>query len=264
MRRVFITGANRGIGQALAIRYARAGCHVYIGSRNAEQARDTLAQVTAAGGSGVIIPVDMLNDSSMVAAADRVQSDGPLDILVNNAGILQTARFTEQSADNIARLFTVNTIAPLLFTRLFLPQMIRQQSGLIVNHASVAIIGVPGTAVYSATKAALFTFSEALRRELRSTGVRVSTLLTPVVATDMSHSSEAVRRERGWYKSHRAVQKTMTLERYIDVIFPKLEKGKSVIAPGIAGFLTRLQRFAPHLVDLGLSMVFRPMYEDHS
>jgi short-subunit dehydrogenase len=216
--------------------------------------------VKGAGGSGLIVPIDMLDDASMAAAVNRVQSDGPLDILVNNAGIMQTARLIEHTTEEITRLYTVNTTAPVQLTSMFLPGMIQRGKGQIINHASVAAIGMPGSAVYSSTKAALLTFSEALRRELRGTGVRVCTLLTPVVATDMSRASEHVRRERGWYRSSRAVQQIWTMDHYMNAIFPKLEQGQPVIAPGIAAWLTRCQRFAPRLVDFGLTLVFRPMY----
>ena len=175
-----VTGASSGIGRATALRLARGGARVVALGR----ARPALDEV-AARTSGPVIVADLTDaDEVARAVAEARDAAGDIDALVNNAGEGWAGPFAEINPLRAELLVRTNLLAPIRLARALLPPMLERKSGHIVNVASIAgHVGVPGEAVYAATKAGLIGFSESLRYELAGTGVGVSVVSPGVVRT---------------------------------------------------------------------------------
>jgi short-subunit dehydrogenase len=169
--RILLTGAAGGIGSATAARLAQSGAKLVIADLHPE----SLTRLAADLGPRALaaIAVDVGNDAgraALVAAAREHE----VNVLINAAGVNPFGLFTEQTAADIARALSINATAPLLLCHALLPVLLERPSAHIVNVGSTfGSIGFPGFAAYSASKFAVRGFSEALRRELADTGVRV-------------------------------------------------------------------------------------------
>jgi short-subunit dehydrogenase len=169
--RVLITGASSGIGAATARELARTRARLVLTGRD----RDRLAAV-AAGTGGHVLAADLVTGAAEVAAGA-----GAVDVLVANAGSGWAGPLTAMSPETIEDLLAINLTAPIRLARLLLPGMVERRRGHLVFVASIAgVAGVPGEAVYSAAKAGLIAFAEALRAE---TPVGVSVVIPGVVDT---------------------------------------------------------------------------------
>jgi short-subunit dehydrogenase len=180
-----VTGAGRGIGRATAKALARAGARVALGDLDADMAREAAAEI---GAGAVGLPLDVTSRTSFVDFIEAAEDTfGPLDVLVNNAGIMHVGRFVEEDDNTTRGQVEINILGVLTGMKLALPGMVARGRGGIVNLASVAGKGgFPRCATYSATKHAVVGASEALRGELRGTGVQVSAVLPYVVSTELS------------------------------------------------------------------------------
>jgi all-trans-retinol dehydrogenase (NAD+) len=184
-----ITGGARGIGLATARRLIAAGTGVSLWDFD-EQALSAARTELAAEVPGALIHTEVCDvtdrDQLRRALSGSTGALGTVDILINNAGHLAPGRFEEQSAEMWATSLEVNLNALVYLTRLVIPGMYEQGSGHIVNISSAAgTIGVPGLAVYSAAKWAVWGFSEALRAEARPRGVMVSSIHPSYIAEGM-------------------------------------------------------------------------------
>ena len=175
-----VTGASSGIGRATALRLARSGARVLALGRD----RAALDEV-AAKTNGTVIVADLADPAEVErAAAESLAVAGRVDVLVNNAGEGWAGPFAEINPLRAELLVRTNLLAPIRLARSLIPGMLERKSGHIVNVASIAgHVGVPGEAVYAATKAGLIGFSESLRYELAGTGVGVSVVSPGVVRT---------------------------------------------------------------------------------
>lgn len=175
-RTALVTGGARGIGYAIAAEFARRGCRVAIADRNEDAA---LTAVSALPGKGCAFPLDVSDYVAFTQTLRHVADHfGPADILVNSAGIIPSGRFTEQNASLTAAAVNVNLLGVMNGCRAALPLMLRRGSGRIVNVASAtALRPLAGLAAYSATKSAVLSFSGALRKEVRRSGVHVQVVL---------------------------------------------------------------------------------------
>ena len=181
-KRVLITGASRGIGEALADKFADAGATVALVAR----AR-TLSKAWPNASAAQRMPPIFPDPAQVVDLIGRVEEEaGPVDVLVNNAGIGVACGFTD-AADDVLRMTTeVNYLAPAELCRQVIPRMLRRGGGHIVNVSSLAGIGVyPGLVTYSASKAALSHFTAGLRADYR--GLPIGTTLVELgpVPTDI-------------------------------------------------------------------------------
>jgi short-subunit dehydrogenase len=185
--RVVITGASRGIGEALARACAARGARVVLVARSHEQ----LAKLAADLG-GEALPADLSVATSIEPLVRKIEADGPIDVLVNNAGLDLTGALTELPADKIAQLLDVNLLAPILLCRAAMPGMIARRHGHIVNVSSLASTNaIPGLVPYSASKAGLSHFTAGLRAELKGTGVTTTLVEIGTVRTEMLDSVES-------------------------------------------------------------------------
>ncbi|MGH2890987.1 MAG: SDR family oxidoreductase, partial [Solirubrobacteraceae bacterium] len=190
---VAITGAARGIGRATAAALIAQGARVAIGDIDAPLAQSAAAEL---GHGTVGLPLDVTERASFdgfLTEAER--SLGPLDVLVNNAGIMPIGPFVQESDATAERIVDINVNGVILGSKLALERFTPRGRGHLVNVASVAgKIGFPGGATYSASKHAVVGLSEALRAELRGSGVDVSIVMPVVVNTELG---AGLRRSRG-------------------------------------------------------------------
>src|SRR3954466_14013486 len=182
-RVVAITGGGRGIGRASALALAREGARVAVGDLDQEAAERVAAEV-----GGVGLAMDVTAHAGFTAFLDEVEQRlGPLDVLVNNAGIMPVAPLVEESADSISRQLEINLRAVIHGTQEAMKRMVPRGSGHIVQLASLAgRTGFPHLATYCATKHGVVGLSEAVRLELRGTGVEVSVVMPGIVKTELS------------------------------------------------------------------------------
>jgi len=182
---VAITGGARGIGKATAEALVRKGCRVAIGDLDLELAEKTAA---ALGGGTVALALNVTDRGSFAAFLEAAERElGPLDVLVNNAGIMPVTPFAEESDDSVRRQLDINVYGVIVGMQLAIERFVPRGSGQIVNLASQAGKGgFPGIATYSATKHAVVGLSEAVRAELRGSGVEIACVMPTVVNTELT------------------------------------------------------------------------------
>jgi NAD(P)-dependent dehydrogenase (short-subunit alcohol dehydrogenase family) len=182
---VAITGGARGIGKATAAALVRKGCRVAIGDLDLPLAERTAAEL---GGGTIAVALDVTDRSSFASFLDETERQlGPLDVLVNNAGIMPVTLFAEEGDDSIRRQIDINVYGPISGTQLAIERLAPRHGGHIVNVASSAgKAGVPGIATYSGTKHAVVGFTEAVRAELRDSGIEFSCVMPVTVNTALT------------------------------------------------------------------------------
>jgi len=185
-----ITGGGRGIGKALALALTSEGCRVAIGDVDAASAEAAAAEL---GGEALGLPLDVTDRPGFTAFLDEVERRlGPIDVLVNNAGIMPVGPVDEEDDATAIRLLEINLHAVIHGTKEAMRRMKPRGTGHIVNIASTAgKNGAPHLATYCATKHGVVGFTEAVRAELRGTGVGVSVLLPHFVSTELTAGIKA-------------------------------------------------------------------------
>jgi short-subunit dehydrogenase len=230
---VAITGGARGIGKATAAALVRKGCRVSIGDVDLALAEQTAAEL---GGGTIALPLDVTARASFASFLDRAESQlGPLDVLVNNAGIMPVTPFLEESEDSIIRQVDINLHGVITGTQLAIERMQPRGSGHIVNIASQAgKAGIPGIATYSATKHGVVGLSEAVRAELRDSGLDVSCVMPTLVNTELTSGV-----------GQRLI-KAVEVEDVANAIVDALEVGRfDVFVPRANGGLFKLTALLP-------------------
>ena len=234
-RMVAITGGARGLGLATAKELASRGARVAIGDLDGDLARVEAAALPGPGPHAGY-PLDVTDQESFAAFLDQAGELGPLEVLINNAGIMPVAPFVQEDAVVTRRQIEINLLGVTTGSRLALDRMLPRGRGHIVNLSSVAgRIAVPGEAVYTATKHAVVGFGEALRAELRGTGIEVSTILPSLAATELAAGMRPPRFVPMVKPEQVAKAIAKTLER------PRLE----VIVPGWTAPLVRMTLALP-------------------
>ena len=181
---VAITGGARGIGRATAAALVREGAKVAIGDLDKPLTEGAAAEL---GGETVGLELDVTRRDSFANFLDQVSERlGPLDVLINNAGIMPIGPFLDEDDATAQRMIDINLHGVIYGMKLALPGMRERGSGHLVNLASQAgKAGLPGGATYCATKHAVVGLSEAVRAELRDTGIEVSVVMPAVVNTEL-------------------------------------------------------------------------------
>lgn len=185
---IAITGASSGIGEALAREFAAAGYKVSLIARR----KELLVQLAASLPTQTFVKsVDLLDCTRCADWIPEAEAAlGPIDLLVNNAGMQIVAPVEETTADDGEAVLKLNLLTPMRLTQAVLPGMLKRGSGTIVDIASMAALApTPGMHHYNAAKAGIAAASEALRGELRGTGVHVVTVYPGPVATAMAQAS---------------------------------------------------------------------------
>ena len=184
-KRILITGANRGLGRALALACARAGAaEVIAAARRSETLDGLISDAKGLQTRITSLQLDITKQEEVQAAAEQ---SGRLDILINNAGTAVFGGVLKGSLEEIEREIETNYLGVIRLVRAFAPAMIAHGDGLIVNIASqLGKVNLPALGTYCATKAALLSLSQAMRGDLAPGGVRVIRVLPGAIDTDMS------------------------------------------------------------------------------
>jgi NAD(P)-dependent dehydrogenase (short-subunit alcohol dehydrogenase family) len=189
----FITGASSGIGRALAIELGRRGARVGLLARRAEALNETAREVEAAGGGALALAADVRDVEAVRAAADRLRAKfGRIDVMVANAGIVPTTHVLDLRPGDLDDVMSINVVGAVNSVMAVLPEMAKQGSGQLVAISSLAgYRGLPKSAAYCASKAALSSFFESLRVDLRGTGVDVTIIHPGFIKTPMTEGRTA-------------------------------------------------------------------------
>ena len=184
---VLITGASSGFGKDAAHAFAREGCKVVLAARRLNHLQKLVDEIQDQGGEALAVPVDVANRSEIeIMVRTTLDIYGKIDILFNNAGFGRSDWFENlDMVRDIETQIAVNLTGLIHVTRAVLPHMQKNGSGHIINMSSVSgWIAAPSFSVYSATKFGVRGFTDALRREVRYQGIRVSGIYPGFAATE--------------------------------------------------------------------------------
>lgn len=184
--RVFVTGGTKGIGHAVAMRFAKAGARVAIAARTSADLDAVVAEIEAAGGQGEACQANLRDHGSLEAAVFRAVDffDGSIDVLVNCAGLVEFGTFEESDLETWERFLEVNLTGPFHVLGEALPAL-RESSRAHVFNIGAALADDPpaGSILMAATKAGIDAFGRALGAELESESIRVTTVLPQLTDT---------------------------------------------------------------------------------
>jgi 3-oxoacyl-[acyl-carrier protein] reductase len=184
-----VTGAGRGIGRAIALRFASEGARVACVSRTEENARKTADEINGIRADAAkAYAVDVADHAAVHKIGTRILEDfGRADILVNNAGVTRDALAMRMSAEDWDTVINTNLRGAFSFTHALVRTMTKQRSGRIINISSViGLMGNAGQTNYGASKAGLIGFTKSLARELASRNITVNAVAPGFVITDMT------------------------------------------------------------------------------
>lgn len=245
-RTILITGGSAGIGLAFALKFLELGNEVIVTGRR----KAALDAVKARHPKLHTIQSDVADPAQIAALAERVKKDFPrLDVLMNNAGVGGTKDLTDPADDLEGLVSEVQiNLSGLIRTTASLLDIIIRNRGTIINVSSgLALVPAPAMPIYSATKAAVHSYTQSLRFQMEDKGVEVIDLMPPAVGTDMTS-------EFG-----EAGISTITQEDLIKQSFAALRAGKLEIRPGQSNQLAFLRRLAPGFIGRQLWKATRPL-----
>ena len=183
-----VTGAARGIGQAIALKLAADGADLALCDLNAEWLEETAGKVKDLGRRVECYSVDVSNGDAVNATVKAIEKDfGQIDVLVNNAGITKDGLMMRMSEEDWDAVLNVNLKGVFLFTKAAMRGMMKKRTGSIVNIASIiGMIGNAGQANYAASKGGVIAFSKTVARELASRNVRCNAVAPGFIRTAMT------------------------------------------------------------------------------
>ena len=197
-RTAIITGAARGIGKAIAKRYAMEGCNIAITDINEDNIKATVAELSELGTMVKGYVSNAADFADVEKTVNQIMADfGRIDILVNNAGITKDGLVMRMSEAQWDAVIAVNLKSAFNFIHAVIPQMSRQKGGSIINMASIAgQMGNPGQINYASSKAGLIAMAKTVAKEMGSRGIRANAIAPGFVVTEMTNAlPEAVREE---------------------------------------------------------------------
>jgi short-subunit dehydrogenase len=191
-RTAVVTGATSGIGRAMAVELAKAGIAVGVTARRKELLDDLVADVRGTGGTIAAAPADVTDRAALAPAVRKLEAaHGPTDLLIANAGLSLMTDVGPLHVPHVERIMAVNFHGVINAFDAVLPDMLARRAGHLVAISSLtAYKGMPRFAGYCASKAAVSTYCEALRIELRKTGVAVTTVCPGFIDTPMTQKNE--------------------------------------------------------------------------
>ena len=192
-----VTGAGRGIGRAIALKFAAEGADVVCVSRTQENSEKVAAEIRTLGRKAWAHAVDVADAAAVSAAAEKILAEaGKVDILVNNAGVTRDGLLMRMSDADWDTVLDTNLKGAFLVTKSFVRAFIKQRSGRIINISSViGLIGNAGQCNYSASKAGLIGFTQSTARELASRGITANAIAPGFIETDMTAELKPEMRE---------------------------------------------------------------------
>jgi len=192
-----VTGAGRGIGRAIALKFATEGADVVCVSRTQENSEKVAAEIRALGHRAWAFAVDVADAAAVSAAAEKILAEaGKVDILVNNAGVTRDGLLMRMSDADWDTVLDTNLKGAFLVTKAFSRAMIKARTGRIINVSSViGLIGNAGQCNYAASKAGLIGFTQSAAKELASRGITVNAIAPGFIETDMTSELKPEMRE---------------------------------------------------------------------
>ena len=186
-KNVFITGSSRGIGLAIAHKFASLGANVVLNSRG-EISEEHLAEFKPYGVKVLAISGDVSNFADAKRMVDQaIEELGSVDVLVNNAGITQDTLMLKMTEEDFEKVLKVNLTGAFNMTQSVLKPMIKAREGAIINMSSVVgLMGNIGQANYAASKAGLIGFTKSVAREVANRNVRVNAIAPGMIESDMT------------------------------------------------------------------------------
>ena len=183
-----VTGAARGIGQAIALKLAAEGADLALCDLNADWLEETASKVEELGRRAECYSVDVSNGDAVNETVKAVEKDfGQIDVLINNAGITKDGLLMRMSEDDWDAVLNVNLKGVFLFTKAAMRGMMKKRTGTIVNIASIiGLIGNAGQANYAASKGGVIAFTKTVARELASRNVRCNAVAPGFIRTAMT------------------------------------------------------------------------------
>jgi 3-oxoacyl-[acyl-carrier protein] reductase len=192
-----VTGASRGIGEAIAKRLASEGAHVLAAARSVDALERVVAEIAAAGGKASALALDLADAASIDAAVKTaLAAHGEIHVLVNNAGVTEDNLILRMSREAWDRVLATNLTGVFLLTQAVIKGMVRKRYGRIVNVTSVVgLMGNAGQANYAASKAGLIGLTMSVARELASRNITCNAVAPGFVATAMTDKMTDAARE---------------------------------------------------------------------
>jgi uncharacterized oxidoreductase len=236
-RTILITGGSAGIGLAFALKFLELGNEVIVTGRR----QAVLDQVKAKYPKLHTIQSDVADPAQVATLAARVKSDFPkLDLLMNNAGIMLHKNLKAPAADLAGLMAEMNVnVGGVITTTSAFIDILRANKGTVINTSSaLAFVPLPSAPIYSATKAAIHSYTQSLRFQLEETGVEVIELMPPGVKTDMT----AELAEGGGVS-------VITTDELVKQSFAALKTGAFEIRPGQSKQLAFMRRLAPDFIN---------------
>lgn len=248
-KRVWITGASSGIGEALALAFAEYGTHLILSARNEVEINRVAAICSKAGAASVVVqPLDLERHDQIPGIVEIVlKKVGKVDVLVNNGGISQRALAKETSLDVDKKLMAVNYFGTVALTKALLPNMLMHQLGHIVTITSLTgKFGSPYRSSYAASKHALHGFFDSLRAEIEDAHIKVTLICPGFVHTNVSKNALTGDGSKLGTMDE-ATEKGMEPDRLAHKILQAIENGKEEAYFGGKEVLgVYLKRFFPH------------------
>ena len=190
---VLITGASSGIGRALALELARRRAAVGLLARRNDLLQEVVAEIEAHGGKAIALPADVTDAGAVRAAVEKLQREfGPIDLLIANAGVGATTAAGKLQPEEVSRVFSVNVMGVVNCVTAVIPQMIERGHGhLAVISSLAAYRGLPKSATYCASKAAISALFESLRLDLQPQGIDVTIIHPGFIKTPLTAGRHA-------------------------------------------------------------------------
>ena len=183
-----VTGAGRGIGRAIALKFAAEGADIVCVSRTQENSEKVANEVRALGRKAWAFAVDVSDPAAVAAAAEKILAEATrVDVLVNNAGVTRDGLLMRMSEADWDTVLNTNLRGAFSFTKAFTRAFLKQRAGRIINISSIiGRMGNAGQCNYAASKAALFGFTKSVARELGSRGITANAIAPGFIETDMT------------------------------------------------------------------------------
>jgi uncharacterized protein len=248
-RRVLVTGASSGIGEATARRYGRSGAHVLLLARKADRLDEAVQAIRKDGGTATAYPADLADPEAIAEASGRIAREAGIpDVLINNAGAGRWLPILETSAEEALAMIEVPYLAAFNLTRAFLPAMLARGTGSIACVTSPASFIVwPNAAAYTAARHAVAGFTEALRAEVKGSGLSVTLVVLGIVESAYWEHNPGSRKYAPVIDPR--IAPPMSPEDAAEVIYTGVERRKrTVVEPAILRAFFLLNAVAPRLV----------------
>lgn len=247
-RRILLTGATRGIGRALAERFAGEGARLALVARSPGPLVELAQRL-----GGQAYPADLADPAAVEGLVARIEADGPIDVLVNNAGISNVGWVLDPSAEAVERLFRTNLLAPIQLCQQAIPRMLERGRGHVVNVASIAaVLSPPGLVHYGASKAGLAHYTAGLRMDLRGLPIRTTLVQIGSTATDMDDATQAYPPYTTLRRGRSVEQVRFPIEKVVDAVVDAIRHERPhVVLPRslwLVAALVELPRWLTRLV----------------